>query len=85
MIDNTRKGFYKDGKVLNGAIFVMHMSDTSKYTARALDILLTLNEKKKDDDPTKFVVGRLSDYLLPGYDQSNREKSLYIEKHRVKN
>ena len=85
MIDNTRKGFYKDGKVLNGAIFVMHMSDTSRYTARALDILLTLNEKKKDDDPTKFVVGRLSDYLLPGYDQSNREKSLYIEKHRVKN
>lgn len=85
MIDNTRKGFYKDGKVLNGAIFVMHMSDTSKYTARALDILLTLNEKKKDDDPTKFVVGRLSDYLLPGYDQSNREKSLYIEKYREKN
>ena len=85
MIDNTRKGFYKDGKVLNGAIFVMHMSDTSRYTARALDILLTLNEKKKDDDPTKFVVGRLSDYLLPGYDQSNREKSLYIEKYREKN
>lgn len=85
MIDNTRKGFYKDGKVLNGAIFVMHMSDTSKYTARALDILLTLNEKKKDDDPTKFVVGRLSDYLLPGYDQSNREKSLYMKKYRVKN
>ncbi len=80
MIDNTRKGFYKDGKVLNGAIFVMHMSDTSKYTARALDILLTLNEKKADNDTTKFVVGRLSDYLVPGYDQSRKEKTLQLEK-----
>lgn len=80
MLDNTRKGFYKDGKVINGAIFVMHMSDTSKYTARALDILLSLNEKKSDNDPTKFVVGRLSDYLVDGYDQSRKEKTLQLEK-----
>lgn len=82
MLDNTRKGFYKDGKVINGAIFVMHMSDTSKYTARALDILLTLNEKKKDDDPTKFIVGRLSDYLIAGYDQSRKVKTLQLEKSK---
>ena len=56
------------------------MSDTSKYTARALDILLTLNEKKADNDTTKFVVGRLSDYLVPGYDQSRKEKTLQLEK-----
>ena len=84
MLDNTRKGFYKDGKVLNGAIFVMHMSDTSKYTARALDILLTLNEKKKENDPTKFEVGRLSDYLIDGYDQSRKVKTLQLEKSRDK-
>ena len=79
MLDNTRKGFYKDGKVINGAIFVMHMSDTSKYTARALDILLTLNEKKSDNDPTKFVVGRLSDYLVDGYDQSKKRATLNLQ------
>lgn len=84
MLDNTRKGFYKDGKVLKGAVFVMHMSDTSKYTARALDILLTENEKRAADDPKKFEVGRLSDYLIPGYDQSRKEKTLQLEKAQGK-
>lgn len=84
MLDNTRKGFYKDGKVLNGAVFVMHMSDTSKYTARALDILLTENEKRAADDPKKFAVGRLSDYLVPGYDQSRKIKTLQLEKTQGK-
>lgn len=84
MLDNTRKGFYKDGKVLKGAVFVMHMSDSSKYTARALDILLTENEKRADDDPKKFEVGRLSDYLIPGYDQSRKSKTLQLEKAQGK-
>lgn len=84
MLDNTRKGFYKDGKVLKGAVFVMHMSDSSKYTARALDILLTENEKRAADDPKKFEVGRLSDYLIPGYDQSRKEKTLQLEKAQGK-
>ena len=82
MLDNTRKGFYKDGKVLKGAVFVMHMSDTSKYTARALDILLTENEKRAADDPMKFEVGRLSDYLIAGYDQSRKMKTLQLEKEQ---
>lgn len=89
MVDAIRAGLYETkgknkGKVKNGAVFVMHMSDTSKYTARALDILLTLNEQKKDNDPTKFVVGRLSDYLVPGYDQSRKEKTLQLEKAQGK-
>jgi len=49
---------------------VMHMSDTSKFTALALDLVLTANEKRAYDDPARFTVGRLSDYLVPGYDQS---------------
>lgn len=61
-------GYYSDGghkllEVQSGSIIVMHMSDESKYTAKALDIYLTQNEQKKDDDPTKFKFARLSDYL----------------------
>ena len=51
----------------------MHMTSGAKYTARALDIMLTENEKRKDDDPLKFYVGRLGDYLVPGYDQNMKE------------
>lgn len=79
MIDSIRVGLYKDGRVIKGATFVMHMSDASKYTARALDILLIKNEKKDDNDPTKFMVGRLSDYLIDGYDQSNRQATLKLQ------
>lgn len=82
MIDNIRLGLYEDGKVKKGAVFVMHMSDASKFTARALDILLTLNEQKADDDPTKFIVGRLSEYLVDGYDQSRKEATLKLEMMR---
>lgn len=83
MIDNIRKGLYVDQKkVKNGAVFVMHMSDSSKYTARALDILLTLNEQKPLHDPTRFEVGRLSDYLIDGYDQSNKEATLKLQQLR---
>lgn len=58
------------GNVRRGSILVMHMTDAAKYTAEALDIILTENEKRADDDPKKFKVGRLSDYLIDGYDQS---------------
>ena len=80
MIDSIREGLYKDGKVKNGAVFVMHMSDTSKFTPRALDILLTENAKKAIDDPTRFEVGRLSDYLIKGYNQSKRVQTLELQK-----
>lgn len=79
MIDNIRVGLYKDGRVIKGATFVMHMSDASKYTARALDVLLTENERKSNFDPTKFIVGRLSDYLVEGYDQSKRQATLKLQ------
>lgn len=78
MIDNVRKGLYKNGKVMKGAVFVAHMSDTSKYTARALDIILTENEKRRDGDPKKFKVGLLSNYLTNEYDQSRRNFSRNI-------
>ena len=34
-----------------------------------LDIVLTQNELLREDDPRKFKVGYLTDYLVPGYDQ----------------
>jgi peptidoglycan/xylan/chitin deacetylase (PgdA/CDA1 family) len=70
MIERIRDGLYKHDKVINGAVFVMHMSDTAKYTALALDTVFTLNEQKKDGDPSKFVTAKLSDYLTPDYDQT---------------
>lgn len=70
MIERIRDGLYKHDKVINGAVFVMHMSDTAKYTALALDTIFTLNEQKKDGDPSKFVTGKLSDFLTPDYDQT---------------
>ena len=51
----------------------MHMSSTAGYTPRALDIMLTANEKRKDDDPRKFKIGRLSDYLVDGYSQMMKQ------------
>lgn len=63
--------FDENGKVRNGAILVMHMSDSGEYTAVALDMILTANDQRKDNDPAKFIPARLSDYLKDGYDQSN--------------
>jgi hypothetical protein len=80
MIDSVREGLYENGKVKKGAVFVMHMSDTSKFTPRALDILLAENAKKAVDDPTRFEVGRLSDYLIKGYNQSKRIQTLELQK-----
>jgi len=65
--------YTENGKVKKGAVLVLHMLDSAAYTAIALDILLTANEAKADSDPSKFKVGRLSDYLMDGYSQTNRE------------
>lgn len=70
MINRITDAIYYRGKVRKGAVLVMHMSDTAKYTALALDAVLTANERRLPGDPAKFMVGRLSDYLVPGYDQS---------------
>jgi peptidoglycan/xylan/chitin deacetylase (PgdA/CDA1 family) len=77
LVNKLKAGIYtENGAVRKGAILVMHMSDTSIYTAVALDILLTANAAKVDADPSKFVVGRLSDYLIEGYSQMGRKKNL---------
>ncbi len=64
-----------------GTILTMHMGDSCIYTPVALDILLTANEAKADSDPSKFKVGRLSDYLIDGYSQNNRKESLKLSSH----
>ncbi len=77
LVRKIKDGLYaKNGEVKKGAILVMHMGDSSIYTPMALDILLTANEAKADSDPSKFKVGRLSDYLTDDYSQTNRKKSL---------
>ena len=70
MLNRLTDVIFLHGKVRKGSVIVMHMSDTSKFTALALDMVLTANEQRADGDPAKFMVGRLSDYLVPGYDQS---------------
>jgi peptidoglycan/xylan/chitin deacetylase (PgdA/CDA1 family) len=62
-------------ELVKGSVLVMHITDNSIYTALAVDILLTANAKKADDDPTKFTVGRLSDYLNDSYTQKSRKKA----------
>lgn len=72
MINDIKKGIYdRNGKVKNGAVLVMHMSDLSVYTPTALDLLLTINEQRADTDPAKFIALPLSAYLKNNYDQSN--------------
>ncbi|WP_196593973.1 polysaccharide deacetylase family protein [Pectinatus sottacetonis] len=71
MINAIKKGIFdRNGQVRKGAVLVMHMSDSGQYTAVALDMILTANEQRKDNDPAKFFPARLSDYLKDGYDQS---------------
>lgn len=82
MIDEVREGLYDGKKVRNGSTFVIHMTAVAKYTARALDILLTQNEKKAVGDPTRFEVGRLSDFLIDGYDQSKKRQTLELQAER---
>ena len=79
-----RDGLYYRDKLRKGAIFVMHMTSAAKFTATALDVILTANEKKADNDPTKFKVGLLSDYLDYGYSQGKTKKQMNQEKRRKK-
>ncbi len=62
--------FDETGKVRKGSIIIMHMTDGARYTAEALDYLLTVNEKREDSDPKKFKVGLLSDYITDDYHQA---------------
>ncbi|CQR74893.1 Peptidoglycan-N-acetylmuramic acid deacetylase PdaA precursor [Sporomusa ovata DSM 2662] len=79
LVDTIKEGVYTQyGEVKKGAILVMHMGDSVIYTPAALDILLTANEAKADSDPSKFKVGRLSDYLFDGYSQINPKKTLRL-------
>lgn len=71
----------REGHVRKGSIIVMHMTDSAKYTAEVLDDFLTANDQRAENDPKKFKVGRLADYLDGAYDQSeesfgNWEKGL---------
>ncbi|MBP2644036.1 MAG: polysaccharide deacetylase, partial [Firmicutes bacterium] len=79
LVETIKEGIFTQyGEVKKGAILVMHMGDGVLYTPTALDILLTANEAKPDADPSKFKVGRLSDYLFDGYSQINRKKTLRL-------
>ncbi|MEG6586620.1 polysaccharide deacetylase family protein [Dendrosporobacter sp. 1207_IL3150] len=82
LVYTMKDGIYtSDGKIKQGAVLVMHMGDSSIYTATALDMLLTANAARSDSDPSKFKVGRLSDYLVDGYSQSERRKTLRLSSH----
>ncbi len=71
MIGAIQHGLYDEkGNVRKGSIIIMHMTDSAKYTAEALDYVLTTNEERDDNDPKKFKVGLLADYLTDDYDQS---------------
>ena len=78
-----RDGLYYRGKVRKGAVFVMHMTSNAKFTANALDVVLTENEKKADNDPAKFKVGLLSEYLKDGYSQAKTEKESTRDKRKI--
>lgn len=72
MIQAIKEGIFdKNGHVIKGAVLVMHMSDTSVYTAPALDLLMTINDARADDDPAKFYPMPLSAYLRNGYSQAD--------------
>lgn len=64
----SAKTLYQDLKAnsYSGAVIVMHMSDNCLYTAEALDMLLTENEKRPESK--RFVTRRISDYLNGTYE-----------------
>lgn len=77
LVHNFKNGIYTPaGELKKGSVLIMHMSDNSVFTAMALDILLTANAAKADNDPTKFTVGRLSDHLRDGYSQFDRKQAV---------
>lgn len=77
LVGAINHGIYdENGQVRSGTIMVMHMSDTARYTAEALDDVLTANDARADDDPKKFRVGRLDDYLTDDYSQEDDEEDI---------
>lgn len=77
LVGAINQGIYdENGQVRSGTIMVMHMSDTARYTAEALDDVLTANDARADDDPKKFRVGRLDDYLKDDYSQEDDEEDI---------
>lgn len=77
LVGTINHGIYDEkGQVRSGTIMVMHMSDTARYTAEALDDVLTANDARADDDPKKFRVGRLDDYLTDDYSQEDDEEDI---------
>ena len=82
LVTTIKNGIYNEyGEVKKGSVLIFHMSDSTLYTATALDILLTANASKTDEDPSKFKVGRLSDYVTEGYSQGDRKQSLKLQNH----
>jgi peptidoglycan/xylan/chitin deacetylase (PgdA/CDA1 family) len=76
LVGAIKAGIYTpEHRVRTGSIIIMHMSASAKFTPEALDIVLTQNELLRDDDPRKFTVGRLTDYLTDGYDQRMEQKN----------
>lgn len=57
IVSYIEKGLIKD----KGNVVVMHMNDQSYFTAEALDIFLTNNEKGLYG--VKYKIAKLSDYL----------------------
>jgi len=73
LLQKLQKAIYSPKGINRGTVIVMHMSINAHYTARALDVILTANELRRDDDPLKFQVGRLSDYLTEDYSQADKK------------
>lgn len=73
LLKKLQKAIYSPKGINKGAVIVMHMSASAHYTARALDIILTANELRSENDPLKFKVGRLSDYLTEDYSQADKK------------
>ena len=83
-VNTIKDGLYYNKKALRkGAIFVMHMTSHAKFTPNALDVILTANEKKADDDPAKFRVGLLSDYLNENYSQAKSSRELAHDRRKI--
>lgn len=82
VVGAINNGIYdENGEVRSGTIMVMHMTETARYTAEALDDVLTVNDARADDDPKKFRIGRLDDYLRDDYSQKDDEDQII---HSVK-
>ena len=73
LLQKLQKAIYSPKGINRGTVIVMHMSINAHYTARALDVILTANELRRNDDPLKFQVGRLSDYLTEDYSQADKK------------